>query len=510
LAVSGALAAGARAARHAAIPPAAPSLVTARPPAIRTVAVMPFVNTGDRAADDYFSDGLTDELSHALARLPGLRIAGRTSSYTFKGRSVAAPQVGRALGVGALVTGTVRRAGDRLRVSTQLVSTTDGTVLWDSVTESRSRDVFAVQDEFTRAIVAALTPALGGRPAAASAAAVGRGTTDQEAYELYLKGRYYWLQRSTADVARSIAYFRQAIARDSLFARAHAGVAMAYSVLPVYLAGPTDATTVLTMASARRAVALDSTLADAQLALGTALDLQLQFPEALAHYRRALALDPSSVTGHHWLGFSLLNVGRTDEALVELRHATALDPLATSPAAAVATGLLFTRRFPEAAAAARRVLALDSTFWFANYTLGLAQAFGGRPDSAIRTLERGTRLNPAGPGHHAALVFAYAAAGRWADAERVRAQLHRLGGDPSGGTEAAFADLVFGDREPLVRLLTSDAGQRRYIAPGGVFGCDPLLDPLWADARFRAAMRSLGVGRCALARPWPLPARPGA
>lgn len=476
----------------------------------RTVAVLPFENIGGSPVDDYFSDGLTDELANALARLPGLRVAGRTSSYAFKGKAVPAGEIGRALGVRALVVGTVRRAGERLRVSTQLVSAADGKVLWDSVFESRSRDVFAVQDEFTRAMAVALGPALGGAAADASAAGTRRGTADQEAYELYLKGRYYWLERGTANVIRAIGYFRQAVARDPSFARAHAGLAMAYSILPLFLPDdPTDSATTLAVASARRALALDSTVADAQLAMGWGLDMALRFRAGLERYRAAVRLEPSSVTAHHWLGFSLLNLGRTDEALVELRHATVLDPLAASPASAVSTALLFARRFPEAAIAARHALALDSTFAFAIWTLGLAQAFGGQPDSAVLTLERGVRLNPADPRQLSALLLAYAAAGRWTDAERLREQLRRPGGDPNGGTEAAFAELVFGAPKPLARLLGTREGQRSYVAHGQPLGCNPLLDPLWRDGGFRTAMRALGVEPCRAARPWPFPHPPG-
>ncbi|MEJ7812004.1 MAG: protein kinase, partial [Gemmatimonadaceae bacterium] len=298
------------------------------PAVIRAVAVLPFVNTSGDVADDYFSDGLTDELAHALARLPGLRLTGRTSSYAFKGKAVGAQEIGRALGVDALVNGTVRRAGDRMRVSAQLVSVADGTVRWDSVYESRSGDVFAVQDEVTRAVAAALAPALGDRGVGATAAAAqgGRGTTDAEAYELYLKGRYHYLERGRANVARSITYYRQAVARDPAFARAHAGLALAYGVLPVYVADPTDSATALFAASAERALVLDSTLADAQLALSLALVRGLRFPEAEARFRAALAVDPSSVTGRQALGMLLLTFGRTDEALVELRHARELDP----------------------------------------------------------------------------------------------------------------------------------------------------------------------------------------
>ena len=276
--------------------------------AVRSVAVLPFVNTSGSPNEDYFSDGLTDELAHALGRIPGLRLAGRTSSYTFKGRSVAAQEIGRVLDVGAFVGGTVRRAGDQLRVTTQLVSTKDGKVMWDSVYESRSKDVFAVQDEFTGAIVAALALTLGTVSAERPRFDVRRGTADPEAYELYLKGHYYWLQRGPANLARSVTYLLQAIARDPSFARAHAGLAMAYAVLPNFAPDPADTLPALSLASAERAVALDSTLADAQAALGAALDIQARFREALSRHRAAARLDPSNATAHHWLGLSLLNL----------------------------------------------------------------------------------------------------------------------------------------------------------------------------------------------------------
>ncbi|MGI9044949.1 MAG: hypothetical protein ACR2GK_12630, partial [Gemmatimonadaceae bacterium] len=204
------------------------------------------------------------------------------------------------------------------------------------------------------------------------------------------------------------------------------------------------------------------------------------------------------------------STGHTDEAVAELRQATQLDPLAKSAGAAHATALTFARRFAEAEAESRRVLAIDSTFPLASLSLGSAQAFGGRPDSAVLTLERGLRLHPDAPGQHSALIFAYAAAGRWTDGESLRAQLRRPGGDRSDGVDAAVAELVFGEREPLVRLLTTAAGQRRWInANAGLFGCNPLLDPLWRDPRFRTAMRRLEVKPCPLARPWPVPRRPG-
>jgi hypothetical protein len=152
-------------------------------------------------------------------------------------------------------------------------------------------------------------------------------------------------------------------------------------------------------------------------------------------------------------------------------------------------------------------LAIDSTFALAFQTLGIAQGIIGQPDSAVHSFERARQLSPTMPGLFGKLIFAYAAAGRWADAERIRAELRRPDGDHSGGIEVAFADFVLGDREPFVRLLTTEAGQRLWYEQY-LFGCNPMIDPLWSDERFVAAMRKLTIEPCTLARPWPFPPRP--
>jgi serine/threonine-protein kinase len=487
------------------------------PAAIRTLAVLPFANVGGTPNDEYFSDGLTDELAHALARVPGLQLPGRTSTYALKGTTLPAREIGRTLDVSAYIDGAVRRAGERLRVSTQLVSATDGKVLWDSVFETRTGDVFAVQDSLTRAVVTALAPTLGvsgvrGETSAhAALVKVKRGTTDAEAYELYLKGMYYWHERGAANVARSIGYFQQAIARDPTFARAYAALAFAYNVLEVYVPDPADSTTPLIEANARRAMTLDSTLADAQLAMASALERNVRFADAEKGYRAALRIEPLNQTAHHALGFMLMFVGRTDEAIDELRQATRLDPLAKSAGTALAEALINARRFREAEVESRRILAIDSTFPLGLYSLGGAQAFGGQPDSAVRTLERGVRLYPQLFFLEGRLLYAYAAAGRWDVLERMRAQLHAPGGDRTGGVLSAVADLVLGDREPIVRLITTPTDRRLLFAmlrrTAAGTGCNPLVDPLWADARYRAAMRDLGVAPCPQARPWPITPR---
>ena len=489
--------------RHA-IDPSHLSADDGRGGGVHSVAVLPFTSAGGAADQHYLGDGLADELSSSLSRLPELAVVGRTSSMTAQGGKASAPTIGRSLNVEAVVSGTLQLAGDRLRVSAQLVRSSDNRILWDSVFDNHAGNLFTVQDELTRSIATAIAPLLGRHDTGNIPVGSQRGTADQEAYDLYLKGRYYWMQRGAGNIVRAISFFRQAVGRDPGFARAHAGLALAYGLLPVYVADPPDSAMPLAVSSAQRALALDSTLSDAHLALGLAFETELHLRAALSQYQMAMTLDPSSVTAHHWLGYCLLNLGHTDEALIHLRRATALDPLAAAPASAVATALLYDRRFADARVAARHALALDPTFGFAIWTLGLAEALDGQADSAVTTLEHGTELQPSDLRLRTALLFAYAAAGRWDDAAMLRKGLGAGDQAFADGTEDEFADLVFGDRVPLVRVLASGPGARRYLRSGGAIGCNPLFDPLWTDARFTAEMRQLGVEKCPLARPWPV------
>ena len=475
---------------------------------IHTVAVLPFANTSGSRDDDYFSDGLTDELAHALSRIPGLRVAGRTSSYAFKGKTPTPQEVGRVLGVDAFIGATVRRAGQRLRITTQLVNVADGQVLFDSVYERQAADVFAVQDELTRTIVAAIAPTVGGRGSERGfVAQVKRGTADEQAYELYLKGRYYFVARGKENLALAAASFRQAIARDSGFARAYAGLSMTYGVLPNYVSDPADTLMPLAKAGAQRAVALDITLGEAHGALGQALDAELRLRDAMAEQRKFVAFDSTNVTAHQWLGGTYLNLGHNEDALAELERATQIDHLAPSVTSLYVTALWTARRYREALAAGHRQQALDSTFHYGILSLGLTQISAHQADSAVATFQRGIRFHGDDSRIVGGLMLAYAAAGRWADADRIRKQLKRPGGDQFDGTQAAFGDLVFGNSEPLIRILTSDGGLKRLMTFGGLLGCNPYYDPLWSDARFRAKMIALGVTPC-VARPLPLPPRP--
>jgi Predicted integral membrane protein len=466
--------------------------------AIQSVAVIPFVNTGGNANDEYFSDGMTDELAHALSRLPRLRVAGRTSSYAFKGKTVPVQQIGKELNVAAVVEGSIRRAGDRLRVIAQLTSTSDGRVMWSDSYESKAKDVFQLQDDFTKAIVGALTPTLAGTTAA-SVASTSRGTEDQVAYDYYLKGRYFFLRRGAA-LKSAVEYFAKAAEKDPKFARAFAGLSMAYNVYSMYIPVYPDTTAISTLAYAKKAVALDPNLGDAHLALASALGKTEHPGDASAEFQRALQLQPDDPTTHQWYGDRLEVMGNLDGGLAEEQQAAALDPLSSVIANELAYTHYLKGRFDDCVTADRHALELDPAFTIAEEQEALCHTFAGRPLDAVAVLERSYARDPSVPGLKGGLAFAYAAAGRWADASRVRAELLR----PE--THAAQFDLLqmhlaFGDRT-LVLATLRDYAQASF--DGLPLGCDPEFQPLLSDQRALDMFRQREVKTCTPIAPWPV------
>jgi eukaryotic-like serine/threonine-protein kinase len=469
----------------------------AAPGPLNSVAVLPFVNTGGDPEDEYFSDGMTDELAHALAGLPDIRVAGRTSSYAYKGKPATVQEIGRSLGVQGVIAGTVRRAGDRLRVTVQLSSAADGFQRWSHEYERRSTDVFELQDELTEAIVAELEPAL--RGSATQVASERRGTADPAAYEHYLRGRYFWERRGTPALLKSLEEYRAAIARDSGFGRAWAGMAMTYVVLPSYTPMDTDSITRLGVAAARRALALDSTLVEGHLALASALSNEMRLEDAEAEFRRVITLAPNDPTVHQWYATCLLGMGRVEEALAASRRAVALDPLSAVIVNDQASVLLSARRYDEAFVAARRALELDSTFAYTRVVLAWLHGVTGHPDSALAQLGLGPPMDPGlawrGSGWRGLAAWAYGIAGRRADAERVRAEIAREPGGPSPYDEA-MAALALRDLEGAVRALGRSLERHELLGLDPSPGCSPVFDPLYPLDSFRRLMRRYDIRPC--------------
>ncbi|HMA03970.1 MAG TPA: protein kinase [Gemmatimonadaceae bacterium] len=482
---------------------AAMSGMTTADIAQHSVAVLPFANVGKDTATEYFADGMADELTTALARVPGLKVAARSSAFTFRDQSVGAQHVGKTLHVGNVLEGSVRREGGRLRVTAQLVNTATGLASWSDSYEREMKDVFQVQDELTHAIIAALYPTLAssGHDSAETArlavAHAPRGTSDLSAYDLFLQGRHYFGWGGAPSLWKAIGFFQQAIAADSTFARAHAALAMSYDLLPDYGGAPADSVIPLAEAHAQRALALDPGLADAHLALGDVRVHQWRWADAERELDRSVSLDPSNPTVHLWHAELLLGMGEVADAVGHAKMAQALDPLTATTNQTLSRTLLDARQYGEAAKAATRGLAIDSTFGGLYVSLMEAEMLGGHADSAARVADRALRIARRGLGVRSASIWAYTRAGRTHDADALMVEMRR---DQSVGTvpalEMAHALLAFGQTDSALVWIGRSVARHDAEPDWNGLACDPTYDALRKDQRFIALMAPTGMRIC--------------
>jgi serine/threonine protein kinase/TolB-like protein/Tfp pilus assembly protein PilF len=466
----------------------------------RSVAVLPLVNIGSDTSDAYFAEGMTTELTTALSRIPGVRVASRTAANAARTQYASLADIGTALKVSMVLEGTVQRDRDRMRVTARLVSVGDGFTVWSDMYQRQVTDVFAVQDDISQAIVEALSPELSGVAPEEVASAKARGTSDVQAYDLYLRGRFFFQKRGEASLRRALDYFRQAIDRDSMFARAYTGVADVYSVLPLYAAVVPDSVFPDAMRAVNRAVAIDSTLPEAFASRAALLQAQWRWADAERDYRRALAIDPASATAHQWYGELLLLNGRVDEARAQLARATELDPLSPVMFGSYALALAAARQYEQAISAGRRAVEIDSSLIVSRFMLGSAYLQARRLPDAIRELERAAEIDPANVQTLGLLGYAYAQLGNVSSARELAA---RLAGRPetANGAQVAAARIAIalGDRPKALDLLEQAAG--RHDAS---FSSESLVgsyfDPLRGEPRFQALVRRLGLDERILRR----------
>jgi TolB-like protein/DNA-binding SARP family transcriptional activator len=453
------------------------------------IAVLPCANLNRDPDEEFFSDGLTEELIGVLSRVGALRVAARTSTFAFKGRDQDIRAIGEALSVGTLLECGVRRDGERVRVTAQLINADDGLHLWADTYEHEGPDVFAIQTDLALRIAAALraelTPAerarLGRRP-----------TSSPEAHTLYLKGRHFWNQRTSAAYVRAIEYFERAIRADPQYAAAWAGLASAYSMqgLSGDLA-PAESSR-RTRDAARQAVALDDALAEAHTALGGYLHAHAWDSDAAERaHRRALELDPNYPTAHHWYGNFLRSMGRFDEALARFRQAAALDPLDPHLSSALGEMLLVAGHTADGVHHIRNALEVDSTFWQAHADLGTYYAEAGRLDEAIRSHRRAVELGGDNSYARVQLARVLAVAGRADEAretlEALQADAVRTGLYPP---HVAVLLLALGDVDAAMDWLERAYQQRhpglRFI--GGSIAAASGDDPRFIDLRQRVGL----------------------
>ncbi|MEO8193598.1 MAG: protein kinase [Gemmatimonadales bacterium] len=465
---------------------------------LSSIAVLPLENVGGDSADEYFSEGMTDELANALGRIPGLRLASRTSAYSFKNRrQTDVGEIGKKLNVDAVLEGAVRRSGDRLRVTAQLTKVSDGLSLWSDTYERQTKDVFQVQDDIARSISEALKLRLGSSAAAFSSTS--RGTANLAAYDLYLRGRYFWNKRGADNLRRSISYFDEAIARDTSFARAYAALAIAYALLPEYTDSAPPNAVARTKAAAGRALTLDSGLAEAYAALGLASVHAWDFKGAEKAYRKAIALEPRYPTAHQWYGELLYHMNRLDSSVAETRMALALDPLAPITPAAVGYALILSGRYDEAITELRKGIELAPGLGLHHAVI--AQAYFWKSDfrTAIAEVDSSIALDPEVASRWGELAYMEGKSGMRARATSVlgmiegRARTQRVGPVTIalgylglGENDKALDALERGVTEHDISLLTN-------FAPAS----DRVFDPLRGNPRFQRILEQMNLSEYA-------------
>jgi serine/threonine-protein kinase len=460
---------------------------------LRSVAVLPLTNLSGNANDEYFSDGMTDELANALSKLPGLRVASRTSSYAFKGKPGMAGQIGKELNVQAIIEGTVRRSGDRLRVGAQLTNVSDGLSIWSDTYERTTSDIFTVQDDIAGAIASALKMKLG--TSAVELSSTSHGTDNLEAYDSFLRGRYFWNRRGAANLRRALTYFEKSIASDPRFARAYAGMAITYALLPEYSdSAPADALT-RARAAATKALALDSTLAEAHTALGLAALHTWEFQTSETEYKNAIALDPSYPTGHQWYGEMLMHTARNDSALAELQRAVSLDPLAPIPHDAYGYALSTAGRYAESVEQISRAEELAPEIGLTRELLGDTYLKMGQTGKAVSELETAARMDRETLLTQGKLCHVYGIAGRTADARRVLKVIEAREGERESRTALAVCHIGLGERAAALDAVDAAVKNREIsLLMSYTLILDRIWDPIRGDPRWEGILRAAGLG----------------
>jgi len=341
---------------------------------IDSIAVLPFTNVGGDANTDYLSDGIAESLTDSLIHVPQLKVKSRRSAFQFKGKDVDLQKVGNELGVSALVSGRIVPHGDNIEVTAELTNVRDNTEIWGQHYSGKSTEIISLQQQIAGDIADKLRSKLS---PSEKQRVTNQGTQNPDAYEMYLKGRYYWNKRTVPDLETSISYFNQAIAKDPGYALAYSGLADAYSVLPIYGGSPSE-NFPKSNAAARKALELDVTLARPHAVLGgNEMEVDWDFAGGEAEYKKAFELDPNDATAHHWYANDIGRIGgREQEALAEAKHAHQLDPLSPIISGVVGFIHIWARRYDEGIVACKKLANENPTFAPAHDCL--ASAYWGK------------------------------------------------------------------------------------------------------------------------------------
>jgi TolB-like protein/Flp pilus assembly protein TadD len=461
-------------------------------PIIRSLAVLPLENLSSDASQDYFADGMTDELISDLGQISALRVISRTSMMAYKHTRKSLPQIARELNVDAVVEGAVLRSGDQVRITAQLIEGSADRHVWSQSYQGELRDTMALQNNVARAIADQIRIKVNPQEQAAL-----RNVTvvNPVAYESYLKGRYFWNKRTADGLKVALAYFNEAVDEDSKYARAYSGLADTYALLGdwQYAAMTPKEALPKAKAAAIKALELDSALGEAHNSLAFCLDgFDWDFDSAGKEFRRAIELNPGYATAHHWYAWHLALLRRYDEAIVEMRKAANVDPLSLIINADLAELLALAHSYDESIRQSRKTIDMDPNFGVAHNHLGQAYLQKHMNDEAVAELQAAVKLSGGSPTCIANLARAYAASGKRSEAVTLLSDLtKRSNPDHSYASEIAVIDASLGDTDHAMNWL--EKGYEERFNPGVLLR--PGLDSLRSDPRFEDLVRRVGLPR---------------
>jgi TolB-like protein/DNA-binding winged helix-turn-helix (wHTH) protein/Flp pilus assembly protein TadD len=461
-------------------------------PGIRSLAVLPFESLSSDASQDYFADGMTDELISDLGQISALRVISRTSVMAYKRARKPLPEIARELNVDAVVEGTVLRSGDQVRITAQLIEASADKHLWSQSYEGELRDTLALQNKVAKAIADQIRISLNPQE---QAALKNVKVVNPEAYVSYLKGRYFWNKRTTDSLKVALAYFNQAIEEDPKYAQAYSGLADTYALMGDWqyaVMTPKEALP-KAKAAAIKALELDSALGEAHNSLAFCLDgFDWDLDSAGKEFRRAIELNPGYATAHHWYAWHLSLLGRYDEAIAEMRKAENLDPLSLVINADLAELLVLAHSYDESIRQSRKTIEMDPNFGLAHNHLAQAYLQKQMNDEAVAELQEAVQLSGGSPTCIANLARAYVASGKRSEAEKLLSDLKkRSNPSHSLASEIAVIYVALGDADQAITWLKR--GYEERFNPGVLLR--PGFDPLRSDPRFEDLVRRIGLPR---------------
>jgi TolB-like protein/Tfp pilus assembly protein PilF len=461
------------------------------PPNEKSIAVLPFENLSEEKSSAYFADAIQDEILTRLSKIADLKVISRTSTQRYKHTSQTPSQIAHQLGVANLLEGSVQKTNEKVRVNVQLITAANDTHLWAETYDRKLTDIFVVESDIATTIAKTLQARLTG---AEKTAIAKRPTVSPEAYELYLKGRFFWNKRTAADLRKAIEYFNQALDKDPSYALAYAGLTDAYLILSQYgAASPADSYP-QAIAAAKKAIELDDTLAEAHTSLACSLAYyDFDFEQSVKEFERAIELDPNYATAHHWLSNGVLSaLGQFERAIAEGKRAVELDPLSLVINTDLGQDFFYARRYDEAIAHLHKTLEMDPRFYFAHWVLGTTLQLKGQLSDAIAEFSTAVELND-DPSVLALLGQAYARVGRRDEAQKI---LVRLTEEAKSRYVQAYSFalmyLALGDKERAIDEM--ERAYRERDANVAQIKTDPMLDDLRGNQRFEALVNRILPG----------------